>query len=95
MTLSLKEVLERAGKEEMAYVYDAPMHYVVFTRKDNTWDLTRINKYLAILDQIEASKGPGVMVTIGTGPRLFSSGFDLPYWMADYEKNMKTSIQAF
>jgi len=38
---------------------------------------------LAILDKIEATKGPGVMVTIGTGERHFSSGFDLPYWMAD------------
>ena len=50
MTLSVKEVIERAGKEEMAYVYDAPVHYVVFTRKDNVWDTDRINKYLAILD---------------------------------------------
>ena len=61
----------------MAYVYDAPVHYVVCTRKDNIWDLERIKKYNKILDQIEASEGPGVMITIGTGERIFSSGFDL------------------
>ena len=95
MTLSLSEVVQQAGNEEIAYVCDAPVHYVVFTRKDNVWDLDRINKYLAILDQIEATKGPGVMVTIGTGNKIFCSGFDLPYWVADYERNMKPSITRF
>ena len=78
----------------MGYVFDAPFHYVVFTRNDNTWDLNRINAYLAILDKIEESSGPGVMVSIGTGKKHFSSGFDLPYWMADFE-NMKASIKRF
>mmetsp|Transcript_15761 Transcript_15761/g.18756 ORF Transcript_15761/g.18756 Transcript_15761/m.18756 type:complete len:190 (+) Transcript_15761:61-630(+) len=78
----------------MAYVYDAPVHYVVLTRADNTWTVDRIKQYLAILDQIEASEGPGVMVTIGTGKRHFSTGFDLPYWARDV-KNMEDSIMAF
>ena len=78
-------------KEEMGYVFDAPFHYVVFTRNDNTWTVDRINAYLAILDKIEASTGPGVMVSIGTGPKHFSSGFDLPYWAASFA-NMKDSI---
>ena len=34
------------------------------------------------------------MVSIGTGKKHFSSGFDLPYWMQDYD-NMKTSIGRF
>ena len=82
------------GKQEIGYVFDAPFHYVVFTRQDNTWNLDRINAYLAILDKIEATSGPGVMVSIGTGKKHFSSGFDLPYWMADFE-NMKVSIRRF
>ena len=94
MPLTIAEVIEKAGKEEMAYIYDAPVHYVVFTRPDNTWNLDRINKYLGILDQIEATEGPGVMVTIGTGSRHFSTGFDLPYWTQDV-KNMKDSILRF
>ena len=81
-------------KQEIGYVFDAPFHYVVFTRKDNTWTLERINAYLDILDKIEASSGPGVMVSIGTGEKHFSSGFDLPYWMSDLE-NMKVSIKRF
>ena len=78
----------------MAYIFDDPIHYVVFTRNDNTWNLSRINKYLEILDTIEATEGPGVMVTIGTGPRTFSSGFDLPYWAKDVE-NMRASVTRF
>ena len=35
------------------------------------------------------------MVTMGTGPKIFSSGFDLTAWVADYEKNMKVSIERF
>lgn len=94
MPLSITQVIEQVGREEIGYVHDAPFHYVVFTRSDNTWNLDRINVYLAILDKIEASTGPGVMVTIGTGKKHFSSGFDLPYWMADF-KNMKSSIVRF
>jgi len=85
MSLDIAQVFEKAGSEEIAYVFDAPVHYVVFTRKDNVWDLDRINKYIAILDKIEASEGKGVMISIGTGPRIFSSGFDLPYWMSNYD----------
>ena len=68
----------------MGYVFDAPIHYVVLNRKDNNWNYERIGKYLAILDQIEATKGPGIMVTIGTGKKIFSSGFDLKFWALDF-----------
>lgn len=34
------------------------------------------------------------MVTLGTGPRHFSTGFDLPYWAED-SKNMRDSISEF
>lgn len=85
-------MFERAGKEEVAYVYSKPVHYIVLTRRDNTFNMDIIEKYLAILDQIEASEaGPGVLVTIGTGDRHFSTGFDLAYWMQSYE-NMRNSL---
>ena len=70
------------------------MHYVVFTRKDNVWNNEFIKTYLAILDKIEASEGPGVMVSIGTGNKLFSTGFDLDFWASSYD-NMTNSIDAF
>ena len=50
MSLSHAQVIERAGRQEMAYVKDGVIHYVVFTRKDNTWTTDRIHKYLRILD---------------------------------------------
>ena len=94
MPLTLQQVFAKAGKEEIAYVNDGVFHYVVFTRNDNTWNMKRIDHYLTILDQIEASEGPGVMVTIGTGAKHFSSGFDLNVWAADYQA-MKASIARF
>ena len=50
MSLSLAEVFERAGRQEMAYIRDGVIHFVVLTRKDNTWTTDRIRKYLLILD---------------------------------------------
>ena len=61
-------------------MYDDPIHYVVCTRKDNLWDPDRITAYLALLDKIEATEGPGIMVTIGNGERHFCTGFDLTKW---------------
>ena len=40
-----------------------------------------IRNFRAILDKIEASEGPGVVVTIGTGKKHFSTGFDMPTWI--------------
>lgn len=91
MPLSLDEVFKKAGKEEIAYVNDAPIHYVVLTRFDNTWTIERAANYCKVLDQIEASEGPGVMVTIGTGPRHFSTGFDLGAWASDFN-HMRDAI---
>ena len=72
-------------------MFDDPIHYVVFTRPDNTWNLEVIEKYMAVLDEIESTEGPGVMVTIGAGKRHFSTGFDLPFWAKD-EQNMIKSL---
>ena len=94
MSLSLEQVFAKGANEDIGYVFDAPIHYVLLNRPDNTWTLESIKKYLTVLDQIEASEGPGIMVTIGTGARHFSTGFDLSYWIKDY-KNMKDSLLFF
>ena len=44
-----------------------------------------IRNFRAILDKIEASEGPGVVVTIGTGKKHFSTGFDMPTWIQEPE----------
>ncbi len=87
-------MIEKAGKEVLAYVQDGPIHYIVMTRKDNTFTLDWLNRFIEILDQIEASEGPGILVTMGTGSKIFSSGFDLPYWIAD-PKNMQDSYARY
>lgn len=84
-SLSLAQVFEKAGSANISYVYEAPIHYIVLNRKDNTFDGNFLRAYDAILDQIEATKGPGILVTIGTGKKLFSTGFDLDYWCVKYE----------
>ena len=33
-----------------------------------------------ILDEIEKTQGDAVLVTIGSGPKVFSSGFNLKFW---------------
>jgi len=50
MLLTLGQVFEQAGTQDIAYVFDAPFHYIVLTRKDNTWDMDHINQYIAVLD---------------------------------------------
>ena len=77
--------------EYIGYVYDAPVHYIVLNSFEPTFTLERVEKYLSILDKIEASSGPGVMVTVGSGKRHFSTGFDLPYWIEDFS-NFKNSM---
>ncbi len=91
MSLTLNEVFEKVGYEGIGYVFDAPIHYIVLNRKDNTWNQARINQYLEILDKIEATSGPGVMITIGTGTKIFSSGFDLHSWVPDFHRMHRDS----
>jgi enoyl-CoA hydratase/carnithine racemase len=35
------------------------------------------------LNAVEKGEGPAVLVTIGTGSKIFSSGFDLEFWKRD------------
>ena len=74
---------------------DAPFHYIVLNKPEFTFNLERINQYIDILDQIEASKGPGVMITIGLGKKHFSTGFDLPSWVESFDNKMKPCIYRF
>ena len=45
------------------------------------------------MDRIEEAEGPGVLVTIAPGPRHFSIGFDLPYWMENSENALVSLIR--
>ena len=90
MTLSLQQVFDKVNAQEdptMGYVYDAPIHYVVLNDGENAFDFDRLNRLLSLYEQIEKTTGPGVLVTIGTSEKFFSTGFSLPYWMEDMKLN--------
>ena len=84
MSLTLQQVYEKVkeqGDPELAYVNDAPIHYIVLNHADYTFTADKILQHVALLEKIEATKGPGVVVTVSTSPKIFSTGFNLPYWM--------------
>ena len=56
------------------------MHYIVLKGSEFTFDLQKIAKFDALLDKVENSEGPGVLVTVATSPRIYSTGFDLKFW---------------
>ena len=75
MTLSIEQLFKKAEEQleatddegEIAYVFDNPIHYIILNREDNTVHLPFIRRYIKVLDQIEATQGPGVVITIGSG----------------------------
>ena len=93
MPLKLNDVFARAGKETLCMVHDkeASIYYVVMNTPYNMIDNDFIKKYNDCLDYIEKSDGPGVMITIGTGPKVFCSGFNLRFWQAK-KGNVESSI---
>jgi len=66
----------------------------VFNNNDNTFTnaiIERIEKYF---DEIEASTGPACFVSIGTGSRFYSTGFNLAFW-GESVANMASSMANF
>ena len=53
-----------------------------------------INRLLGYIDEVEASTGPAVLVTIATGAKIFSTGFNLSWWAQDLTNSL-TSIAKF
>ena len=75
----------------MGLIKDGPIFYFVMNKGQNTFNNDVIDKVNGYVDQIEASTGPAVLVTIGTGDLMFSTGFDLKFW-AEQLANPLTSI---
>eukprot|EP00347_Sterkiella_histriomuscorum_P017419 403349446 len=78
--LTLNEVFAQAGQEEVALIKDEQIFYLVLNREDNVFNYEFMTKIHQCLDEIEKSQGPACLVTIGTGKKLFSTGFDLELW---------------
>ena len=80
MPLTTEQVFTKAGKEQIALVRDGLIFYMVLNTKLNMIDMNFINRMNQVLDEIESSDGPGVLVTIASGPTVFCSGFNLKFW---------------
>ena len=75
----------------VGYVFDAPIHYVVLNEDDNAINLEKLEKIIKAYEKAEQSTGPGVLVTIATDEKFFSSGMDLNYWMENPKLNPMVS----
>lgn len=53
-----------------------------------------IDKFEKVYTQIEQTKGPGVVVTIGSGAKIFGAGFNLPFWGSEV-KNPIVSLSKY
>ena len=83
MTLTLKEVFAKVEAQEdprYGLIKDGHIFYLVLNDGDNTVDFDTIRIFNKFLDEIEASEGPAVLVTIGTGTKRFSIGFNIMFW---------------
>ena len=90
MPLSIQEVFSLAGKEQVALVKDDPIFYMVFNTNFNMLDFEFIKRCNQIIDEVEASEGEKVLITINSG-KIFSAGFNLKFWDAK-PKNKPLSI---
>lgn len=69
--------------KELDLIRDGDINYLVMNEKDNRFTLDWFEKANDILDQVEGKPGPGVLVTVGTGPKIFHTGFNLENWKND------------
>ena len=83
--LTLKEVFEKAGDQKVALVHDDPIYYMVLNTKLNIMSLDVVQKIIEIIEKVEATEGEAVFVTIGSGSKVFSSGFNAKIMMSNFE----------
>ena len=53
---------------------------MVLNRPMNMIDFEFMEKVNDVINQVSETKGPGVFVTVSSGPKVFSSGFNLKLW---------------
>ena len=82
--LTIKEVFERTGNDIVSLVVDEPIYYMVLNTKLNIQGLAFLKKVDQIIKQVENTNGQAVLVTINSGPKVFSAGMDLKFWAKNY-----------
>ena len=80
--LTLEQIFAKASEKgtDVTLVNDGPIYYMVLSRPDNTFNFDSIKAINSCLDEVEKTTGVACLVTIGTGDRMFSTGFDLTMW---------------
>ena len=56
--------------------------FLVLNRDDNTFCPDYIKRVSDYLDVVAQAQDERVLVTLGTGQKIFSTGFNLKYWLA-------------
>ena len=93
MSLSLSEVFVKASSEQVALVKDGPIFYMVLNTDFNTIDFNFLERCNQILDEVEASTGEAIFVTIGS-KKIFSAGFNLKWWSEKLQNKALSIILA-
>ena len=90
MSLTIQQIFDKAGKEKIALVQDEHIFYVVLNTRFNLLEPEMMIKWLGYIKQIEEYSDEAVMVTIGSGPKVFCAGFDLGFWKKAKENQDNT-----
>ncbi len=85
------EQVKKQKDPSIGLIRDGNIFFLVLNRLDNTINPSFINTLDQILDLVANSEGPVVLVTMGTGPKIFSTGFDMTHWKADVINCLETS----
>ncbi len=76
----LAKAKEQGKGKLMTLVKDNTIFYLVLLKQDNTYDFEFAKQMNECLDEVEKSEGPAVLVCIGAGDKIFTTGFNLPTW---------------
>ena len=77
--LTLDQVFSMAGTQSVALVRDGDIYYMVFNSKLNIITMEMMQQMSDVIDLVEKSEGPGVLVTLSSS-KIFCAGFDLKHW---------------
>ena len=60
------------------------IYYLIMNNHDNKATIPWIKEVNNLLDQVEKTTGPGCLVTVSNGPKVYHTGFDLDKWKSDH-----------
>ena len=72
----LKQIRSQASKD-VSLIREGPVFFLVLNRPNNTFSTAWFRKVIEKLDEVDRSTGAAVLVTLGSGGKIFSTGFDL------------------